>query len=201
MLFGDGSFFGDGAFEEGTVLESLNVACLMKLPIIFVCEDNDLAVDVLSTERQGFKSISSVVRAYHCLLIESDSTNPYEVNRLTKIAINHIHENNTPVFMRLKYYRLLQHIGITSDFEDGTIRESNKFERTGYRLEGEYKKQLLLDPLSIARKEVIACGIADSIIKELEDEVDQVVKLAIAKAKKAKVPELSELYKHLYPSK
>jgi acetoin:2,6-dichlorophenolindophenol oxidoreductase subunit alpha len=195
------TFFGDGAFEEGTVLESLNVACLMKLPIIFVCEDNDLAVDVLSAERQGFKSISSVVKAYRCLLIESDSTNPYEVNRLTKIAINHIHENNTPVFMRLKYYRLLQHIGITSDFEGSTIRESNKFERAGYRSESEYKKQLLLDPLAIGRKEIIALGIADSIIGKLENQVDQVVKLAIVKAKKAKAPELSELYEYLYPTK
>jgi len=188
------TFFGDGAFEEGVVLESLNVACLMKLPVIFVCQDNGLAVDVLASERQGFTSIASVVKAYRCLLVESDSTDPYEIYRLTKLAMNHITVDGTPVFMILKYYRLLQHIGITSDFEKNSDNDSNKFERSGYRSNEEYKMQLSLDPLVIARHEVISYGISEKIIEEIENQIDQAVINAIIIAKNAKFPDFLELY-------
>lgn len=51
-----GVFFGDGALDEGVFWESLNVACLMKIPVLFVCEDNGLAVHTSTKKRRGFLS-------------------------------------------------------------------------------------------------------------------------------------------------
>src|SRR3989338_5288085 len=50
-------FFGDGAVEEGVFWESLNFACLKNLRVLFVCEDNGLAIHTPAKERQGFQSI------------------------------------------------------------------------------------------------------------------------------------------------
>ena len=47
-------FFGDGAVDEGGFWESINMACLWKLPILFICEDNDLAVFTQSNKRHGY---------------------------------------------------------------------------------------------------------------------------------------------------
>jgi pyruvate dehydrogenase E1 component alpha subunit len=57
-------FFGDGAMEEGVFWESLNMACLMKLPVLFVCLDNGLAVDSPAIKRQGFKFVGTFFRSY-----------------------------------------------------------------------------------------------------------------------------------------
>ena len=51
-------FFGDGAIDEGVFWESLNIACLKKLPVLFICEDNGYAVHTSSTLRHGYKSIT-----------------------------------------------------------------------------------------------------------------------------------------------
>jgi len=195
------TFFGDGAFEEGVVLESLNVACLMQLPIIFVCEDNGLAVDVLASERQGFHSIPSVVRGYRCLLIQSESTDPCEIYKLSKIAVEHIRNHGTPVFMHLKYYRLLQHIGITNDFENSDPSNLNKFERSGYRSKQEYEKQLALDPVILARSRVISSGLVEERISEIEYQIDESVKQAILKAKVAEASDIKGIYSHVYPNR
>ncbi len=51
-------FFGDGTTDAGQFWESVNVACLMKVPILFVCEDNELAVHSPKSTRRGYPSLS-----------------------------------------------------------------------------------------------------------------------------------------------
>ena len=53
-------FFGDGAVDEGVFWESLNAACSMKLPVLFVCEDNGYAVHVPARTRHGYDSIVDI---------------------------------------------------------------------------------------------------------------------------------------------
>ena len=194
------TFFGDGAVEEGVVWESLNAACLMKLPIIFVCLDNGLAVDVEAKDRQGFKSIPDIVKAYKCLLIQSNTTDVNEIYQLTKATIEHIKKNKTPVFMHLKYYRMLQHIGIISDFDSDAPRPKGGFEKTGYRSEEEYKLWLKKDPLKVARKILVNSGFNDRQINKVDEQINEVVEQSILKAKKAKLPSINNLTKHVYAS-
>ena len=102
------AFFGDGAMEEGVFWESLNAACLYKLPIVFVCEDNGLAVDVTANERQGFRSIKKAISGFNCDYLVSDSTDAEEIYNLAAKARAIAATKSRPVFLHLQYYRLLR---------------------------------------------------------------------------------------------
>ena len=66
------SLFGDGATEEGVFHESVNFASLKKLPIVFLCLDNNIAVDVPILERQSYK-IAVLAKAYNLKVFSIDS--------------------------------------------------------------------------------------------------------------------------------
>lgn len=192
------SFFGDGAVEEGVAWESLNAACLMKLPVIFVCQDNELAVDVTAKERQGFRSISDVVKAYRCLLLQSDSTDPEVIYGLTVKAMDHVRKTGGPVFMHLKYYRLLQHIGVNNDFDKNQATPKGGFERAGYRSKKEYERGLKNDPVIISRAKLIALHVKEKEIQKIEEAIGRQVERSITLAKKAPFPDKSEARDHVY---
>lgn len=192
------AFFGDGAMEEGVTFESLNLACLMRLPIIFVCEDNGLAVDVFADQRQGFRSIPDLVSGYRCLVLQSQSTDAEVIYRLALRALEHIRKQQTPVFMHLKYYRMLQHIGINSDFDDHAPEPKGGFEKKGYRSQEEYLRWLKKDPIKIARAKLRKLGVQVEMLQNIEHGIDRRVLQSIMKAQKAKFPDKSELYDHVY---
>src|SRR2546428_479764 len=78
------AFFGDGAMEEGVFWESINFACLHKLRMLFVCEDNELAIHSSLTERRGFISPSSVLQDFRCHLRHGDGSDVGAVVNLTR---------------------------------------------------------------------------------------------------------------------
>ena len=190
-------FFGDGAAEEGVFWESLNAACLMKLPVIFVCEDNGLAVDITTKERQGFKSIPAVVKTYRCKLIKSESTDPETINRLTLDAMQHIRKTGQPVFMHLKYYRYLQHIGIYDDFT-GDASKKGGFERAAYRSKAEFDRWFKRDPLALQRAKLLKLGVTEQAIQAMQKTIDTEVESSVTKAKQAPFPLAAELNQHVF---
>ena len=171
------SFFGDGAIEEGVFFESLNMASLMKLPIIFVCQDNGLAADIDRTRRQGFISIPKIASSFNCHVLESDGFDPHNIYTLTKKAINLIYQTQKPVFMYLSYHRMSEHMGVGL-YNDAMV-DGNR------------------DPVLSMRKKLQDAG--NSIeIKKIEKENNKKVALAIRLAKKAKSPKPADLYKHVF---
>lgn len=192
------SFFGDGAVEEGVLWESLNIACLMKLPVMFVCEDNGLAVDVTASERRGFKGIDVVASAYHCNLIKSQSTDPEEIYNLAHKAMALMKKNNMPAFMHLTYNRHLQHIGIKDDFDTTGPAPKGGFEKTGYRSRDEYDRWLKRDPLIVQRKKLVTLGVTAKEIARIETDICAEVEHNLHKAKKASFPKREEMYHHVF---
>ena len=67
-------FFGDGAIDEGVFWESVNAACVMKLPVLFVCEDNDIAVHIPGRERHGYRSIHEIIERFDCSVRSEEHT-------------------------------------------------------------------------------------------------------------------------------
>ena len=67
-------FFGDGAMDEGNFWESLNAACVMRLPVLFVCEDNGFAVHTLPKVRQGYTSMMQVLSSFDVTALSADTT-------------------------------------------------------------------------------------------------------------------------------
>lgn len=167
------AFFGDGAVEEGVFWESLNVACLMNLPIVFVCEDNGLAVHIPDAERKGYSSIAEIVSRYNCHVIKSETTDAEKIYKLAREALKLIEETGKPVFMQLKYYRYLEHVGVNEDFN------------AGYREIKDYQEWRKKDPVDLLRKKLAENGRLESEIEELERSIDQQVRNSLQAAKQA----------------
>ena len=140
-------FFGDGATDEGVFWESLNFASLKKLPLMFICEDNDLAIHSKASERQGYNSITDIVSKFDCHVLKSESTDPEVIADLAGQAAEHIHQKKGPVFCHFKYYRYLEHVGINEDFH------------FGYRSRDEFEKWNSVDPVKIQRTKLLKDGL------------------------------------------
>ncbi len=179
-------FFGDGAVDEGNFWESLNIACLMKLPILFVCEDNELAIHTFTSQRQGYKSITDIVSKFNCNLFQKITTDAESVFQLARRALKGIRTTQKPSFLYLKYYRYLEHVGINEDFD------------AGYRSREEFEKWHKKDPIILQRKKLLKLGVKEKEIIKLEKKIDRQIEKSIKLAKKALFPAKSETYQDVF---
>lgn len=179
-------FFGDGALDEGNFWESLNVACLMKLPLLFICEDNGLAVHTPTSRRQGYASITDIVTKFNCHVLKETATDAEVVYKLTGQAVKLIKKTQLPCFMHLRYYRYLEHVGVNEDFE------------AGYRSRREFEEWYKKDPISLQRNKLRQQGVKEADIVKLEKEIDDQVENSLRLAKEAPFSEVTELYKGVF---
>lgn len=179
-------FFGDGAIDEGAFWESLNYACSEKLPLVFVCEDNRLAIHSKAADRHGYDAIGKVVEQFRCHVVTSDSTDPAELYRLTREALALQDESGWPVFMHLECYRYLEHVGVGEDF---------KF---GYRDMEEYERWRSRDSIELVRARLLASGQSEADLEAIEARIAAELVAAVAAAKVAPFPEPAELYRDVF---
>ena len=181
------AFFGDGATDAGSFWESLNFACLHELPIIFVLEDNGIAVHTSDKKRQGYNSIAQLVSQYRCEWYEESTTDVEKIHRLANVAINRLKSSARPVFLKLSYYRYLEHVGINNDFHDN------------YRDEKEYLDWLEIDPIKVQRSRLIRENkIREQELVELESMISQQVEQSVQTAKNAPFSSIQTLYEDVY---
>ena len=179
-------FFGDGAIDEGDFWESLNVACLMKLPVLFVCEDNGLAVHTATYKRHGYASITDIVSKFNCNVLKENTTDAEVIYKLTRKAIKLIKTTQMPCFMHLRYYRYLEHVGINEDFD------------AGYRPIEEFEEWHKKDPINLQREKIILkYGIGEEVVR-LEREIDNQIENSLRLAKEAPFAKVNELYKGVF---
>lgn len=179
------AFFGDGAIDEGVFWESINMAALKKLPVLFVCEDNDIAVHSPAGERHGYRDIAEIARQFYCDVYVEDTTDVEIIYELTKEALQKMKETSRPAFMHLKYYRYLEHVGVFEDF------------KAGYRPKEEYEKWLKVDPVVMQRKK-LQQWFAEDEVKAIEKELDGKIRLSAEAAEEAPFPEPNEIYENLF---
>jgi len=179
-------FFGDGAVDEGTFWESLNAACLWKLPILFVCEDNELAVHSPTFKRQGYASVTDIVSKFNCSVIKENSTNVEVIYKLTNKAIKLIKTTKMPCFLYLRYYRYLEHVGINKDFD------------VGYRSRKEFEEWYKKDPINLQRKKLLNSDMREEKILMIEREIDNKIENSLRSAKEAPFAEVRELYTGIF---
>jgi len=179
-------FLGDGATEEGDFWESINIASLMKLDIVFLCEDNGLAVYTDKSSRKGYKSISEIVSKFDIKVIGSKSTDVDIIYELMSDCVNDIRQNGGPYFAHMEYYRYLDHVGTTEDFG------------SGYRDKKEFLKWYKNDPIAIKRNKLISMGLKEEFICNIEAGITSKVQESLAKAKESKFPLDSDLLKEVF---
>ena len=176
-------FFGDGAIDEGNFWESFNTACVMRLPVLFVCEDNGLAVHTPTSMRHGYDSITAIAARFHCSVVSDDTTDVERIYRLTQRAVRRMKKTGQPCFMYLRYYRYLEHVGVNEDFA------------ADYRPRAEYEAWYAQDSVLLQRKRLLEQGMTEADIKVEEARIDARIAESAARARAAPFAGEDELYK------
>jgi TPP-dependent pyruvate/acetoin dehydrogenase alpha subunit len=110
-------FFGDGCFEEGVVHESMNFAALHRLPVIFVCENNEFSVYTHLAERQPVRPIHGIAAAHGLSALVGNGNDVEEVAVHARQAVDCVRNGKGPQFLELRTYRWREHCGPNFDDE------------------------------------------------------------------------------------
>lgn len=118
--------FGDGAMEEGVFIESINYASLKKLPILFACEDNGLAIHSYKNARTPNTDYKQRISAFG---MDNSSYSYEDPEKLSKGIINAITQvrKNNPHFLVVKCFRWMEHVGVGYDWDLG-YRNKNELD-------------------------------------------------------------------------
>lgn len=180
------SFFGDGAVEEGVFWESVNFACLHRLRILFVCEDNGLAIHTAASHREGFRSIPEALIGFRCHVATGDGSDLPEVVRMTRRMLRVMEEEPQPGFLHFTCFRFLEHVGPREDFDAGYRRRPTpeEVERT--------------DPVVRFERHLAEQGVPAQELAQVRAEVERQLQRSVELAKQAPFAPPAELYTDLF---
>ena len=102
-------FFGDGSTNQGTFHESLNMASIWKLPIIFVCENNHYGISMSQDRHQAIKDVADRGAAYNIPGIAGDGNDPLAVYEAASEAVARARAGKGPTLLECKTYRQRGH--------------------------------------------------------------------------------------------
>lgn len=184
-------FFGDGAVNEGVFSESLNLASIWKLPVIFVLENNGFAISTALHQVSNTQELYLRGVSFGILSKQVDGQKVEEVYSTVKEAINSINAGNGPFFIEAKTYRFNPHQ------QGGVYR---KLEDSGYRDKKEVEHwRGNKDPIKLFTEKLLKEGeIKDAEIEKIYIEEGQKVENAISFANESLAPEVADLYQNIY---
>ncbi len=162
---------GDGTTSEGEYWEALNTACNLKLPVIFLVEDNGYAISVPVEVGTAGGNISKLVSGFPGLLIQDcDGTDPLASYDAFKRAVAYCRERKGPAFIHAKVIRPYSH----------SLSDDEKL----YRPEEERQAEAETDPIKTYAAFLMNEGIASSealeaLRKEVDEEVNRAADIAI----------------------
>ena len=181
-------FFGEGATEEGVFSESLNLACLHQLPVIFVCEDNGFSVytDIKQRRSPEFR-FPEYFRSHGADCETGDGMNVEDVYRLAGRALARIKEAGGPQVLYFKTWRYREHCGHRED-DDLEYRDAKDVARWRRR-----------DPLGISVK-VLSKRLPEFSrwSERHRRSISMEIAAAFKKALAARPPHRATLTKHLW---
>ena len=181
------SFLGDGCFEEGVMHESLNFAALHRLPIIFVCENNDFSVYTRRSERQPNRPIYRIAEAHGMPAAVADGNDVETVNSMARSAVENARNGQGPQFLEFEAYRWREHCG--PDFDDHLKYRSVQEIETGMNnCPIDRYKKILMHTGSL--DEVTCAGIETQI----REEVSAAFEFALASSK----PTIKDAWEKVY---
>lgn len=177
---------GDGTTSEGEFWEAMNSACNLKLPVLFMIEDNGYAISVPVEVQTAGGSISRLLGNFPNLLIEEcDGTDPIASYAACKRAVDHCRAGNGPALVHGHVIRPYSH----------SLSDDEKL----YRPEAEREKDAKRDPVTRMQMFLVRENILDEAgINNLEKSVDQEVEAASDQALKAVLPTTGSIYQHVY---
>ena len=179
-------FFGDGAMNQGVLLESLNLALLFKLPVVFVCENNGLAITSLATEMSP-GGIAARADGFGLPAQSVDGMDVRAVYEATSIAVSKAREGGGPSFIECQTVRYSVH-NIATGMRAPEVRSEAFMQEARAR-----------DPIDRLAGEMIHDGTWVEADRERVDAaVEQEIEGAIAFARNSRRPDAETALDYMY---
>jgi pyruvate dehydrogenase E1 component alpha subunit len=164
------SFFGDGAANEGVFHESLNMAALWKLPVVFVCENNQYALSMTVEQSSAVPNIAARACAYGIPGEQVDGNDVSAVYRATALAVDRARAGKGPTLLECLTYR---------------IRGHARFESAHYRSPDEVEAWKKRDPIlrfreALLREALVSEAELEAVQRQVEAAIDAAVAYAEA---------------------
>lgn len=177
-------FFGDGAARQGMLHEIFNMAMLWKLPIVFVCENNNYAMGTSIERTSNVIDIYKLADAYEMPADKADGMTPETVHESVARAIKRAREGDGPTLIELKTYRYKGH----------SVSDPQKY-RSKEEVE-EYKSQ---DPINKVMHSILENNYAtQEELNTIDARIANVVEECVKFAEESPWPDDSEVMKDVY---
>ena len=179
------SWFGEGATSEGDWHEGLNFSAIHRLPVVFICENNEYAISVHQDKQMAVKDVASRAEGYGMPGVVVDGSDVFACFSAMKEAHDRARAGDGPTLIECKTYRYLPH---TSDDDDKT-----------YRSRAEVEQHRHHDPIDRLVAYMIGRGITDhDRVQAVHDEIKAGVEAAITTAWDAPDPDPSTATRHVF---
>ena len=177
-------FFGEAAVNQGMFHESLNMAALWKLPVIYICENNQYGMGTSQTRAMSISSVAKKADAYGIANEFVDGMDVLAVREATERAIERARKESLPTLLEIRCYRFMGH----------SMSDPGK-----YRTSDEIKKYQERDPIVLFRSSLTdAKIIADKDYAEIETRAKEAVEKALKFADESPLPDEKELFTDVF---
>ncbi|MFD2044616.1 thiamine pyrophosphate-dependent dehydrogenase E1 component subunit alpha [Ornithinibacillus salinisoli] len=178
-------FFGDGATNEGSFHEAVNLASIWKLPVIFVCENNQYGMSSPIKEMVNVEDIAIRSQAYGIPGVVADGNDMIEMMNVTDQAIDRARKGEGPTFIEAKTYRWKGH--------------SKSDKNMIYRTRAEEKEWIQMDPIKRFKNDLMEAGIlTGEKAEELQDVAKEEIEAAVKFSEESPMPTLDDLLTDVY---
>ena len=178
------SFFGDGASNQGSFHEALNLASVWDLPVIFICENNSYAESTPQWQHQKIKDVSIRAISYDIPGVTVDGNDVMTVFEATQKGVRRARDGEGPTLIEAKTYRWMGHyIGDPASYRPEKEAEEWKKKCPIKR----FKEKLLKEEL-----------LQENELEKIEKEVKERIEEAVAFARKSPLPKLEEALEDVY---
>ena len=159
-------FFGEGAVAEGAFHESINLAALWQLPVLFICENNFYAMGTALQISESETDIHKKAESYRVESLAVDGMNVVEVEHAARVAAERIRETGAPYFLECRTYRFRAH---------------SMFDAQLYRSKAEVEEHMKRDPIRLLSEWGKQSGLLhDADVGAIEEEVAREVDASVA---------------------
>ena len=182
------AFFGDGASNQGACHEAMNLASIWKLPVIFLCENNQYAVTTSFRDSVAVENISDRAAAYDMPGVLVDGQDVLAMHEATVQAVARGRAGLGPTLMEARTYRF-------EDHSEGLAR----IIREPYRTDEEVDRWRLRDPILLHSRWLVEQDIASQDeVEGVRQEVAETIAEALQFARESPYPEVEDLMTDLY---
>jgi pyruvate dehydrogenase E1 component alpha subunit len=177
-------FFGDGAARQGMLHEVFNLAMLWKLPVVFICENNNYAMGTSIERTSNVIDIYKLADAYEMPSDKLDGMTPEIVHEGVARAVKRARDGEGPTLLEMKTYRYRGH----------SVSDPQKY-RSKDEVE-EYKDQ---DPIIKVRKTILENNFAtEAALQQIDEKINGIVEASVKFAEDSPWPDDSEVLKDVY---